>query len=346
MDSYRDWVVELSNTTGVSDYVLAGAPPGTSYFTFRQRYPDGNIETTFWVVNPDRTKWEKNRYSTLDFGPPDTLSRNVVESTNGDAPVSWVGGDTPLRVYVVADADAQEFAISMGFGTTKPDVLKYGLWADEDGVAADVDQINLWDGTNNIPVAKVNRNNHTVEWGNTPAGTVFNYAGATIPDGFLVCQGQAVSRTTYASLFTAIGTTYGVGNGTTTFNVPDAGGRSIYGKEASATRLTAAIAGINGNTLGTAGGDQRAQIHSHGVTDPSHAHSATGTGRVGQNLALGTNRAVGTADGTASGLFQELSVTVNANVTSVSIQNAFAGGSQNLPPAIVMNTMISTGGVT
>lgn len=53
------------------------------------------------------------------------------------------------------------------------------------------------------------------------AGIVQMYAGATIPSGWLLCNGQAVSRSTYAALFTAIGTTWGVGNGSTTFNVPD-----------------------------------------------------------------------------------------------------------------------------
>lgn len=346
MVSYRDWVVELSNTTGIVDYVLAGAPPGTSYFNFRQRYPDGTDDVTFWVVNPDRTKWEKNRGSTLDYGPPDTLTRAVVESTNGDAPVSWTGDDLPLRVYVVADADAQEFAIGMGLGTSRPDVLKYGFWADEDAIAADVDQINLFDGTSDIPIVKVDRVNHTVEWLNTPAGTVLAFAGATIPNGYLVCQGQAISRSTYSKLFAAIGTTHGVGNGTTTFNLPDVGGRSIYGRETSATRLTAALGGINGNTLGAAGGDQRAHSHSHGTTDPTHTHGATGAGSVGNNLVNGTDRAVGTADGTNAGLFQTVSVVVSANSTGVGVSAQFAGASQNLPPAIVLNYMIATGGPT
>lgn len=53
-----------------------------------------------------------------------------------------------------------------------------------------------------------------------PVGTVINYAGATAPVGWMVCNGAAISRTTFASLFTVIGTTYGTGNGTTTFNLP------------------------------------------------------------------------------------------------------------------------------
>jgi hypothetical protein len=50
---------------------------------------------------------------------------------------------------------------------------------------------------------------------------MFPFAGASVPTGWLLCDGQAVSRTTYATLFTAIGETWGIGNGSTTFNVPD-----------------------------------------------------------------------------------------------------------------------------
>jgi len=60
--------------------------------------------------------------------------------------------------------------------------------------------------------------------GMIPAGTVFMYAGATVPTGYLRCTGAAVSRTTYAALFAAIGTMYGNGNGSTTFNLPEVRG--------------------------------------------------------------------------------------------------------------------------
>ena len=54
-----------------------------------------------------------------------------------------------------------------------------------------------------------------------PAGTVMAYAGSSVPSGWLECNGQAVSRSTYSALYSAIGTRYGAGNGSTTFNVPD-----------------------------------------------------------------------------------------------------------------------------
>ena len=62
-----------------------------------------------------------------------------------------------------------------------------------------------------------------------PAGMVQAYAGSAAPTGWLKCNGAAVSRTTYATLFAAIGTTYGSGNGSSTFNVPDLRGEFVRG---------------------------------------------------------------------------------------------------------------------
>lgn len=64
---------------------------------------------------------------------------------------------------------------------------------------------------------------------NVPSGAVFAFAMTTAPSGYLECDGSAVSRSTYATLFAAIGTTFGVGNGSTTFNVPDLRGEFIRG---------------------------------------------------------------------------------------------------------------------
>jgi len=67
--------------------------------------------------------------------------------------------------------------------------------------------------------------------GVVPAGAVMPFAGATEPAGWLLCYGQAVSRTTYSSLFAAVGTLYGVGDGSTTFNLPDLRGRVVAGQD-------------------------------------------------------------------------------------------------------------------
>lgn len=89
-----------------------------------------------------------------------------------------------------------------------------------------------------------------------PPGVMSAYGGSSAPTGYLLCDGSAVSRTTYAALFAAISTTFGTGDGSTTFNVPDMRGRFPFGKATSGT----------GSTLGTTFG---AIDHVHSVDPPS-----------------------------------------------------------------------------
>ena len=101
-----------------------------------------------------------------------------------------------------------------------------------------------------------------------PTGVIQMYGGSSAPTGWLLCDGTAVSRTTYASLFTAIGTNFGVGNGTTTFNLPDLRGRSPIGAGTGS--------GLTARTLGTNYG---AETHTLSTSElPSHTHSNTVSG--------------------------------------------------------------------
>jgi microcystin-dependent protein len=87
-----------------------------------------------------------------------------------------------------------------------------------------------------------------------PVGCVFPYAGSTAPTGWLFCNGQAVSRTVESQLFAVLGTTYGAGNGTTTFNLPDLRGRVIIGKDTSTGSADRVTVALDSKVLGAAGG--------------------------------------------------------------------------------------------
>ena len=91
-------------------------------------------------------------------------------------------------------------------------------------------------------------------------GEVVSFAGTTAPAGTLLCFGQAVSRTDYVGLFTALSTTYGTGDGTTTFNLPDLRGRAAAGMDnmggSAANQLTTTTMSPSGTTLGASGGQQ------------------------------------------------------------------------------------------
>jgi len=112
-----------------------------------------------------------------------------------------------------------------------------------------------------------------------PAGTVFPFAGGTSPDpptGFLRCDGAAVSRTTYAALFAAIGTAFGAGDGTSTFNVPDMTDRFPAGAGATVLGHVGGSATLVGSTAGHALTVPELPSHSHAATDSGHVHADAG----------------------------------------------------------------------
>jgi len=95
-----------------------------------------------------------------------------------------------------------------------------------------------------------------------PVGSYIQHAGPTAPTGFIACDGAAVSRTTYADLFDVIGTTYGAGDGSTTFNLPDARGLVMVGAGAHGTMTRANGTAYNGGSVGASRNDQM-QGHYH-----------------------------------------------------------------------------------
>ncbi len=97
-------------------------------------------------------------------------------------------------------------------------------------------------------------------WADCPLGTINAYGGATAPDGWLLCQGQAVSRTDYANLFAVIGTAFGSGDGSTTFNIPDL--REATTKGAGTTTRT--VGAHNAISVGDFV-DDRVQSHAHDI---------------------------------------------------------------------------------
>jgi microcystin-dependent protein len=156
----------------------------------------------------------------------------------------------------------------------------------------------------------------------TPTGAVMPFAGAAAPSGWLLCAGQAVNRTTYAALFAVIGTTFGAGDGTTTFTLPDLRGRAVFGVDnmggVAANRLgSGATGGITGTaSLGATGGEQK---HILTIAEmPAHTHTyndvfAPGVNQLGSAGNVGTGNTGSTGGGSAH------------NVT---------------PPAIVLNHII------
>lgn len=164
----------------------------------------------------------------------------------------------------------------------------------------------------------------TVGGASAPVGTVMPTALSNAPVGWLLCYGQAISRTSYASLFNAIGTTYGSGDGTTTFNLPDLRGRVVAGKDnmgdTAAGRLTSAVAG---STLGASGG---AQTHTLSAGEmPAHAHTLNNSYADLPSEGIALNAGGGRAP------------------SSYTTSSAGGGAAHNnVQPTIILNYMIKT----
>lgn len=151
-----------------------------------------------------------------------------------------------------------------------------------------------------------------------PVGTILPYAGSNPPAGWIWANGQACNRITFSALFSVIGTTYGAGDGSTTFLTPDMRGRLPLGRENMFNSAPGRVTDPAALTLGGAGG---ADKHTLTVAEiPSHTHSYTHVASGGAQIA--------TTGGTAS---------VQSATTG-----AQGGGNahNNMPPYLVLNYII------
>lgn len=174
--------------------------------------------------------------------------------------------------------------------------FKTGLTADGTVSATSLEvtgEFTLPTADGSLDQVLVTNGSGTVTWqdqsgGTTiPAGTVVMYGGGTAPSGWLVCDGSAVSRTTYSSLFTAISTRYGTGDGSTTFNLPGTSALVPVGIAASGNADGTTVSGSSAlNALAL--GDQSAD-HAHTITsnagNQSADHSHTITSNAGNQSA-------------------------------------------------------------
>lgn len=150
-----------------------------------------------------------------------------------------------------------------------------------------------------------------------PTGVINMWSTATAPNGYLLCDGAAVNRTTYTALFSVIGSTFGAGDGSTTFNLPNYTNRMPYG-----------------TTLAATGGSADAVVvsHTHTITDPGHSHTVNSFNDTGG--CAGGGNAVVVPSGT---------VTAATITTGITVDTAGASGTNaNLPPYLGINFIIKT----
>ena len=157
-----------------------------------------------------------------------------------------------------------------------------------------------------------------------PTGSIMPYAGAAAPTGYLLCDGAAIARQAGGSdtaLFTLLGITYGAGDGSTTYNIPDLRGRVIAGQDdmggASANRLTGLTGGVDGDVLGGTGGSE---THTLIAAEMQHTNTTTTTSH---NVDAG------------SGVITAPSAATTGNIAAVT-----ATAHNNVQPTIILNYII------
>lgn len=166
-------------------------------------------------------------------------------------------------------------------------------------------------------------------------GIILPYGGSSAPTGWLLCDGSTVSRTTYSGLFAIVGTTYGAGDGSTTFTLPDMRGRVPVGKNSGTFSSLGATGGAETHTL------TAAQMPSHTHTIPNHQHGI----RAEYGSSLGLNSA-------PPGQYNQLTFNTGYAFQSAYTQADGGGGATSsagsgsahniLQPYLVINYIIKT----
>ena len=177
---------------------------------------------------------------------------------------------TPLTV--VRDADAS---------TTEREIVRFDTSAGQVGSVAAADGGVLYrtsDGSSGLSLGPEGLKTGNAFYYAVPVGTILDYAGTTAPDGFVFCNGQALSRTQYDGLFAIIGTTYGDGgpgaDQNTHFRVPDLRGMVTAGLQAPEAGVTPTVpTNILGSNLGATGGAAEVTLTENEM--PSHSHTGT-----------------------------------------------------------------------
>ena len=209
----------------------------------------------------------------------------------------------------------------------------------------------LYADTNHLLYLK--RTDGTIHAVGNPPGTIIHFAGSVTPPGYLVADGSAVSRSTFFALFAAIGTAFGAGDGSTTFNLPDLRGRVLaspdnMGGGTDPNRLTSGALASVRNSVGGAGGEAGHTLITSEL--PTTVGSTVATVVAGPTFSYDTTphsnggaggfNAVGPGQIAQSGL-PAVVQTTNINMPVINVTNAGGGAAHNImQPTLLVNAYI------
>ena len=213
-----------------------------------------------------------------------------VATANAASDISTVYALKQTDVGVTTLNAATSRSVSLAIANVNQVVLTPGLLRPAVNSALDLGSSSFYYRNLYSTSATISDLNVTGGFNYTPPGVIMQWVAVTAPVGYLICDGSAVSRTTYAALFAVINTAYGSGNNSTTFNIPNLVGRVAVGRN-----------GGNGNfaSLGISSGSSTAQLglnelpsHVHGITDPGHSHNISDPSHSHSARDLGHNHIV------------------------------------------------------
>jgi len=204
----------------------------------------------------------------------------------------------------------------IGFGTNGQFLTSGGDATLPSWTTSSIDEAGdyTWTGTHNFNATTTQSG---VYGGLTPTGSITAYASSTAPTGWFLADGSAVSRSLYSILFDVIGTTYGVGDGSTTFNIPNLNGRNIIGYGSATTTI---------DTMGETGGEDEHLLSAGESGLPAHTHTVNSSSNIGGGL---------------TGIQASISSNITAGSINTGSATADASSSHNvLDPFIVLQYII------
>lgn len=376
----QGWIKLLAEGSGSSlddmgDVSAAGANPGDALVWDGVKWIPGTLAVSSLsdvdlagLSTDDILIWDGAKWVPLNF-VLGSIKDVDLTGLNTDDILRWKGTNwepESLVVDALDDVDTTGVAAGdvlrwNGVDTWTPDTLELNDLSDVDTTGVVENDILVKKGSGWVPQANV-----------LPAGIgPLPFAGpeGAIPPGFLLCDGSEVSRTTYGLLFAVIGTTYGIGNGSSTFNLPDLRGRIVVGKDdmggTPANVITDPSADVLGGTFGEeehALTDSEMPIHTHtGSTNSAgnHTHGSASAGSGYQFLSMGPS---GSSAGEhyidicpddpcphpccAGANRDPATGSGGSHSHSMSLDNAGGGvAHNNVQPAIALNYIISAGEV-
>lgn len=314
--------IKANDPLGMSVLVATGTgliPSGTGYsFPF---WLDADEEITIATASGANDRIDLVvAYVDLD----ETPSTGVSNNSNDIVKIEAVAG-TPAAVPVAPDTSTIQAAI----GAANPFII--------------LGEVLVAQSTTTINAGALT-DRRTMAGAKEMPGVTKEYAGSNLPAGYLWCAGQEVDRDVYSDLFYAIGTTHGVGDGSTTFNLPDHRGRAVAGKDnmdgSSANRLTDQSGGVNGDVLGDAGGEEQ---HTLALADvPNRTGTLILHGSENGSIFASASGVFSTSSGVTGKYSNSNPQSGSTSRTNIKYNHGGGGGAHNnVQPTLIANKIIA-----